>query len=89
MAAGMNWGIFSLLGIVVLVLGGIAGFFIYLARRAAALQATAPPAAPGICPGPKRHRAVSTASLPARAAGTGWRHPDRAGRPGRSLASNG
>jgi len=35
MAQGMNWGIFTLLGVVVGVLGGIAGFFIYLARRSA------------------------------------------------------
>ena len=35
MAQGMNWGILSLLGIIGLVLGGVAGFFIYLARRAA------------------------------------------------------
>jgi hypothetical protein len=37
MAVGMNWGIFSLLGVVVVVLGGIAAFFVYLARRSAAL----------------------------------------------------
>jgi hypothetical protein len=36
MAHGMNWGIFSLLTVVVGVLGTIAAFFIYLARRAAA-----------------------------------------------------
>jgi hypothetical protein len=36
MAAGMNWGIFSLLGVVVFVLGSVAAFFIYLARRSAA-----------------------------------------------------
>ena len=36
MAHGMNWGIFSLLTVVVSVLGTIAAFFIYLARRAAA-----------------------------------------------------
>jgi hypothetical protein len=35
MAQGMNWGIFSLLAVVVTVLGGIAGFFVYLARRSA------------------------------------------------------
>jgi len=35
MAAGMNWGIFSLLGVVAFVLGGVAAFFIYLARRPA------------------------------------------------------
>jgi hypothetical protein len=34
MAKGMNWGIFSLLAVVVVVLGGVASFFIYLARRA-------------------------------------------------------
>ncbi len=36
MARGMNMGIFSLLGVVVLVLGGAASFFVFLARRAAA-----------------------------------------------------
>ena len=41
LAEGMNWGIFSLLGVVVAVLGGIATFFIYLARRAA-VQPPAP-----------------------------------------------
>ena len=57
MASGMNWGIFSLLAVIVSVLGGVASFFIYLARKsaktAAALSerpATAPaadlPAAP-------------------------------------------
>jgi len=45
MAKGMNWGIFTLLGVVVSVLGGIAGFFVFLARRSAnasdpALQTT-------------------------------------------------
>ena len=33
MAAGMNWGIFSLLVVILTVLGGVASFFIYLARR--------------------------------------------------------
>ena len=33
MAKGMNAGIFSLLGVVVTVLGSIAGFFIYLAKN--------------------------------------------------------
>jgi heme/copper-type cytochrome/quinol oxidase subunit 2 len=36
MAKGMNWGIFSLLAVVVVVLGGVAAFFVYLARRASA-----------------------------------------------------
>ena len=35
LAKAMNWGILSLLVVVVFVLGGIAAFFIYLARRAA------------------------------------------------------
>ncbi len=33
LAKGMNWGIASLLAVVVTVLGGIASFFIYLAKR--------------------------------------------------------
>jgi uncharacterized membrane protein HdeD (DUF308 family) len=36
LAEGMNWGILSLMGVVVFVLGGFAAFFVYLARRAAA-----------------------------------------------------
>ena len=36
LALGMNWGIFSLMGIAVAMLGGISAFFVYLARRAAA-----------------------------------------------------
>ena len=36
LAEGMNWGIFSLLGVVIFVLGWVAAFFIYLAKRAAA-----------------------------------------------------
>ena len=43
LAKGMNWGIFSLLGMVVAVLGGISSFFFVLARRAAH---TRQPAAP-------------------------------------------
>ena len=43
MAQGMNWGIFSLLGIVALVLGGVAGFFVFLARKSAAMKAPAGP----------------------------------------------
>jgi hypothetical protein len=38
LAQGMNWGIASLLGTILLVLGGIAGFFVSLARRSAALS---------------------------------------------------
>lgn len=46
LAEGMNWGIFSLMGVVVCVLGSIAGFFICLARRAAARNAAATAPAP-------------------------------------------
>jgi heme/copper-type cytochrome/quinol oxidase subunit 2 len=44
LARGMNWGILSLLGIVVLVLSGVAGFFVYLAKKSAAAGAELPPA---------------------------------------------
>jgi hypothetical protein len=37
MAKGMNMGIFSLLLVITSVLFGVAGFFVYLARRAAHL----------------------------------------------------
>jgi hypothetical protein len=39
LARGMNWGIFSLLSVVGMVLGGIASFFVYLGRRSAAVAA--------------------------------------------------
>lgn len=39
LAQGMNWGIFSLLVVVMAVLGGIGMFFIFLAKRAAAVSA--------------------------------------------------
>ncbi|MBI3417706.1 MAG: hypothetical protein HY043_20635 [Verrucomicrobia bacterium] len=37
LAEGMNWGIASLLVVVVGVLGGVAAFFIFLAKKSAAL----------------------------------------------------
>ncbi len=40
MARGMNWGIFSLLVMIVMVLCGVAGFFVFLARKSAALTTT-------------------------------------------------
>jgi hypothetical protein len=40
MAKGMNWGIFSLLAVVAGVLGSIAGFALFLAKRAAASSAS-------------------------------------------------
>jgi hypothetical protein len=42
MAQGMNWGILSLLLMIVLVLGGIVAFFVYLARKSAAVSAAVP-----------------------------------------------
>lgn len=38
LAYGMNWGIFTLLGIVALMLSSIATFFFVIIRRAAAAQ---------------------------------------------------
>ena len=35
MAKGMNWGIFSLLGMVTVVLGCIATFFVFIGKRSA------------------------------------------------------
>ena len=45
LAKGMNWGIFSLLGIVTMVLGGIATFFVYIGKKSAevAQQDAEPP----------------------------------------------
>jgi hypothetical protein len=36
MAKGMNWGIFSLLGVVTVVLGSVATFFVFIGKRSAA-----------------------------------------------------
>lgn len=33
MAQGMNWGIFTLLGVIVTVLATIASFFVYIIRK--------------------------------------------------------
>lgn len=38
---GMGWGIFTLLVVILSVLGGVALFFVHVARRAPALPATA------------------------------------------------
>ena len=38
LAEGMNWGIFTLLGVILSVLIGISAFFIFIARRAATHQ---------------------------------------------------
>ncbi len=48
MAKGMNWGIFSLLAVIVCVLATITIFFVHVGRRSAALngdEAAEPPAA--------------------------------------------
>jgi hypothetical protein len=45
MAKGMNWGIFSLLGVVVMVLGSIATFFVFIGKRSAAASNQPEPAA--------------------------------------------
>jgi len=41
MARGMNWGIFTLLGVVVCVLSTFATFFVFLAKKSAAASAEA------------------------------------------------
>jgi hypothetical protein len=41
LAHGMNWGIFTLLGVLVTVLASIATFFVFIVRREAALMKTA------------------------------------------------
>lgn len=48
MAKGMNWGILSLLGVVAVVLGSVASFFVFLGKRSAAVnsQETSAPQQP-------------------------------------------
>ncbi len=41
LAQGLNMGILFLLGVLLVVLGGLVAFFVYLARRAAAFEAAA------------------------------------------------
>ena len=41
LASGMNWGIFTLMGVIVTVLATIASFFIFIVRREAAMAAKA------------------------------------------------
>jgi hypothetical protein len=48
LAKGMNWGILTLLFVVVFVLSGIAAFGVYLARRAASVSASSIPTAAAI-----------------------------------------
>ncbi len=51
LAQGMNWGIVSLLAVIVAVLGGVAAFFVFLARRAAASAGTGEALLPQPAPG--------------------------------------
>jgi hypothetical protein len=57
LASAMNWGIFSLMAVVVSVLGGIASFAIFLMKRAAAQNA---PAKPAPAPAPQGEMLAST-----------------------------
>ncbi|HLX70053.1 MAG TPA: hypothetical protein VKV04_10545 [Verrucomicrobiae bacterium] len=43
MAKGMNWGIVSLLGVVAVVLGSIASFFVFIGKRSAAMNSPESP----------------------------------------------
>ena len=43
MAQGMNWGIFSLLAVIVPMLGLIASFFVFLAKKSAQVAAASEP----------------------------------------------
>jgi hypothetical protein len=45
MAKGMNWGIFSLLAVIAVVLGGVTSFFVFLAKKSAAVSAASVAAA--------------------------------------------
>lgn len=51
LAQAMNWGIFSLMAVIVSVLVCIAGFFVFIARRSAALAASVASPAPSVPPG--------------------------------------
>lgn len=44
LASGMNWGIFTLLGVVLTVLTCIALFFVHIVRKEEALSKSSPPA---------------------------------------------
>lgn len=48
LAQGMNMGILFLLGVILTVLATLAGFFIYLARRAAAVRTAIPESHPTV-----------------------------------------
>jgi hypothetical protein len=52
MARSLNASIFTLMGVVVTVLAGAASFFVFLAKRAATMAQTEPPADPPSQPKP-------------------------------------
>jgi len=83
LAQGMNWGIFSLLGVVVMVLGGVAAFFVFLARRSALLAAGSAAgkgeqaaAAPGLAVATGRNAGITWQGMR-----THWRLPHKCGAP--------
>jgi heme/copper-type cytochrome/quinol oxidase subunit 2 len=43
LASGMNWGIFTLMGVILTVLASVAAFFIYIVRKEAATLKNAAP----------------------------------------------
>ena len=47
-AQGMNWGIYTLLGVIAVVMGSVATFFVCLAKRAAANPLALPDPAPDV-----------------------------------------
>jgi hypothetical protein len=64
LARGMNWGIFSLLVTTVLVLGGVAASFVWLARRTAAGAAPLAPRVPAARDATAETRAPTLAAGP-------------------------
>lgn len=44
MSRGLGWGIAALLGVVLVVLGGVTSFFVYVGRRSGSGDAAAPAA---------------------------------------------
>lgn len=52
LAKGMNWGIFSLLGVIGMVLSSIATFFVFIAKKSASVPVE-PPTTPPVEPAPK------------------------------------
>ena len=66
MAKGMNWGIFSLLAVIAVVLAGVTSFFVYLAKRSASLHSgrASVPASPDFRRFPEKLGLAGTLALP-------------------------